>query len=111
MTDTLKIGSSVSQADSYAFDLNGDGRTDDALGHVLAGIFSVVSTDTSIASSLRSGDTVILHSLHARSLDADRKASWHVYVGTARPHPVLSGGGRFAIDPAKRAFFTTPFSF
>jgi hypothetical protein len=104
VTDTLKIGSSVSEADSYAFDLNGDGRTDDELGHVLAGLSSSLNIDTSLASSLRSGGTVVLDSLHARSFVEDHTASWHVYVGKA--HPVLSG--RFTIDPAAPAGTALP---
>jgi hypothetical protein len=104
VTDSLKVGSSVAEADSYALDLNGDGRTDDALGHVLAGLSSALNIDTSLASSLRSGDTVMLDSLRARSFVEDHSASWQVYVG--KPQRSLSG--RFTIDPAAPAGSALP---
>jgi hypothetical protein len=99
VTDTLKLGSSVSEADGYALDLDGNGSTDNALGRFLIAL----SPDQSIAASIQGGSTVILHSLQADSLRNDRSASWHVYLGKPRPNPVLSGGGRFTIDRAAPA--------
>lgn len=100
VTDSLKLGRNVSEAASFALDLNDDGRPDNALGAVFAGLFSVFGFDAQIATSLQAGDVVILHSLRADSLDRDRAASWQMYLGTPQPNPVLTGGGSFAIDPA-----------
>lgn len=103
VTDTLKIGSTASEADGYALDLDGNGTADDALGRFFAGLSSILNVDQSIAASVQAGGTVTLHSLQASSLRADRNASWHVYIGKPKPNPVLSGGGGFTIDPAAPA--------
>ena len=100
VTDSLKVGGSASEAASYGLDLNDDGRPDNALGGLLGGLSSIFGFDAQIATSLRAGDVVMLHSLRADSLDRDRAASWQVYLGAPQPNPVLTGGGTFSIDPA-----------
>jgi len=100
VTDSLKIGGTANQAASFGLDLNNDGRLDNALGAVFAGLSNVFRFDAQIAASLQAGDVVILHSLRADSLDRDRAASWQLFLGTPQPNPVLTGGGTFVIDPA-----------
>lgn len=75
VTDTLKIGSTASEADGYALDLDGNGTADNALGRFFAGLSSILNVDQSIAAS----------------------------IGKPKPNPVLSGGGRFTVDPAAPA--------
>jgi hypothetical protein len=101
VTDSLKFGSTVAEADSYAFDLDDDANhvPDNALGHVFAGLSSQLNVDATLAASLQSGDTVILDSLRADWLPYDPTASWQVYLGKPTPQPVLTGGGSFTVDP------------
>ncbi len=99
VTNRLRFGKTVAQADAYAFDLNHDGVLDNALGHIFAGLSSMLNFDPAIARSLETGSVVVLNSLRADSLKADSSASWQVYLGQPKPHPVLTGGGSFAIEP------------
>jgi hypothetical protein len=100
VTDSLKVGSTPSEASANAIDLDGDGFPDNVLGAFLSVISSLFGFDAQIAGSLESGDVVILHSLHTDSLKKDHAASWQVHLGHPQPDPVLTGGGTFVIDSA-----------
>jgi hypothetical protein len=100
VTDSIKVGSTVPEADGYAFNLDNDPRNvpDNAIGHVLAGLSSMLDVDGSIASGISAGTVIILHSVRADDLTSDTTVSWQVYLGATQANPVLTGGGMFTID-------------
>jgi hypothetical protein len=101
VTDSLKVGRTVAEADGYGFDLNNDKNhvTDNALGHLFGGLSNLLDVDTNLAASIQAGDTVVLDSLRADRLRNDPIASWQVDLGEPHPNPVLTGGGDFTVDP------------
>ena len=106
VTNSMKVGSTVAEADSYAFNLDCDpgNMADNAIGHVLAGLSSMLDTDTSVAASIASGQVILLHSVRADSLTSDPTVSWQVYPGSPTTNPVLTGGGTFSIDPSGQTY-------
>jgi hypothetical protein len=98
VTSSLRIGSTTTEAASYAFDLdNGDGP-DNALGFALAGLSSQLDIDAALAGALQSGSQVILHSVRAEDLSAAPLSQWRVYRGQPQASPDLSSGnGSFTV--------------
>ena len=99
--DSMRFGTTANEADSYAFNLDDDPyqSPDNVIGHVFAGLSAQLNVDGALAAALNAGDAVVLSALRAHNLTADTFASWQVYAGTPQPHPDLSGGGHFSIDP------------
>lgn len=100
VTDTMRIGRTAGETQSYAFNLDDDNVLDNRLGTALAGLSSFADFDAAIASSIRSGQVIMLQSLRSRSLTSDPSAWWQSSFAVPTASPVLTGGGTFAIDPA-----------
>jgi hypothetical protein len=88
------------------FDLDND--ADHAVDNQLASIFGALTSDgidlrSTVESSVTSGDVVMLHSLRSASLTNAKGATWRVFAGKPKASPVLTGGGRFRVDPAVAA--------
>jgi hypothetical protein len=99
VTSSLMVGTSKSQADSYAFDLNGDHVVDDKLGEGLAQLSGQgLSADSALAQAVTAGQIVLLQSLHATSLTDSPSASLRALVGDPQTNPVLTGGGSFTVS-------------
>jgi hypothetical protein len=102
VTDTMRVGSSFSEANGNAFDLDNDGSPENALGGFLAGLSNVFHVDAAIASSIATGDVVLLHTLRAHRFTRDPSAWWRVLdpasaAGTKLPGAIT--GGRFTGGP------------
>ncbi len=99
VTSSLKVGSTATEASSYAFDLDNDPqhKKDNELGNLLAGLkqAGIVDVDTALDGALKRGDFIILHSLKG-DLTTASSATWQVYLGDAQANPDLtSGNGSF----------------
>src|SRR5450432_534420 len=90
VTDSVTVGATTTEADSFAFDLDGDKKPDNTLGDILA-ILKTQGLDvqTSITSALTAGQFVILYSIRADDLAKDSTVSWRVLLGPNTPNPVL----------------------
>lgn len=96
--NTITVPTSLSQANLLAFDLNGDGTADNALGGVLSALGTLVSVDlqSSMNSAIASGEVVQLIDVQSRdatlTTDASATASWEIGLATAGytagPHQV-----------------------
>jgi hypothetical protein len=83
------------------FDLDGDGDVNNQLAKVFAAMASQgLDFPSLVESSITSGQVVMLHSLRTTSLTKAKTATWQVFQGRPKPHPVLTGGGHFAVDSA-----------
>src|SRR5262249_1803216 len=67
---TVKVGANAAEARSFAFDLDGNGMVDDALGLAVISIEPFVSLDidSTIHDALVNGTIVILDAVHADNL-------------------------------------------
>jgi hypothetical protein len=101
VTNTMRVGSTSAEADSYGFNLDDmNPVVDNALGRLLAALSGQLDVNAAMATALETGDVVVLHSLRAHQFGRDEDASWRVYLGTPTPDPVLTGRGSFTIDPS-----------
>ncbi len=101
----VTVPTTLAAAAGFAFDLDGDGEADNALGGVTAmladpandGVQPVEPTTAAIAA----GTLVYLHALGARDFSDDAAATWQVYVGTAtEAPPAFDGTDTFSVDAA-----------
>lgn len=102
VTSEVKIGSSPTEANSYAFDLDNDENhtKNNKLGGLLAGLSSQLNVDMAIKDALTAGTFVILHSVRAPDFANATAASWQIYLGTgfqAPATPDLTGNGTFTL--------------
>lgn len=80
-TDSMRVGSNAAETQSYAFDLDRNGRRDNALGSLLAALSAQLDVDAAIQAALASGEVAISHVVRARSFDRDAAATWRVDGG------------------------------
>ncbi len=98
VTNSVKFGASVSEANSFGFDLDGKSPTSDNLiGRTIATFAGQFDIDTAIAEALTEGEFIILHSVRADALAADPSVSWQVYLGDPKPSPDFTGNGTFTV--------------
>jgi hypothetical protein len=98
VTSSLRLGANATEADRYAFDLDGDGEKDNKIGGLLSLLGSFLDADRRLDEAVKGGQIVLLHSVRADSLVSDETVSWRVLVGTPRPSPDLtSGAGQFTV--------------
>ena len=104
VTSSLKLGASRSEAESFAFDLDGDLHPDNNLGVSMALLSGTgITIDTELDEALRAGTMVLLHSLEADALFRDPAITWRTYRGTPQPSPDLdSGNGTFTVAANSR---------
>ena len=103
VTNSLKVGATAVEANSFAFDLDGDGEVDDALGRTLALVGAFLDVDGRINVALKAGQIILLHSLRADSLTSDTTTSWRVLVGDQAPTPKYDGTDTFTVSPSSPA--------
>jgi hypothetical protein len=98
-TITLNVSDPTSK--KTGFDLDGDGNVNNRF----AGIFAELGSEGldvpgTIEAAVTSGAIVTLGSLHTTSLTNAKHANFRIYDGKPKASPVLTGGGKFTIDPA-----------
>jgi hypothetical protein len=98
-TSALKIGSTPGEAMSYAFNIDGKGSADNALGTAIAGLNAQLMADAAIEEALGMGQFIILHSMRADDLSSDTTVSWKVLLGSPQPNPKYDGTGTFTVAP------------
>jgi hypothetical protein len=100
VTNTITIPSTAAQANTLAFDLNGDGHKDNALGQAFATLAAQnIDLQADFTSSINAGRDLMLHSLVARSLQHDAAATWQVFTAKSKRNPAFDGTGMFSVDP------------
>ena len=95
-TSSLKVGATASEAMSFAFDVDGNGRADNALGTFLS--IPAVGADSAISNALSMGDFIILHSVRADNLTSDSTVSWRILLGEPQASPKYDGTGSFSVS-------------
>jgi hypothetical protein len=99
VTNSVKVGATASEADSYGFALDDKPPTrDNQIGKTLANFASQLMIDAEIDEALKLGQFVILHSVRADALDADPSVSWQVFIGEPKTSPVFDGTGTFTVN-------------
>jgi hypothetical protein len=96
VTSSLRIPTSAELQREYGLDVDGDpdGRPDNQLGNVFVALTSNSDADLQgeIDAALAGGQLVLLHSVRADDLTADRSVSWQVYTGTETAVPPAFDG-------------------
>lgn len=101
VTSGLRIPITNELQREYGLDIDGDkaGRPDNQLGNVFVALSSNSDAElqASIDTAIADGEVVMLHSVRADVLAADRSVSWQVYVGAEHAPPAFDGSDAFAI--------------
>jgi len=97
---SIKFGATADEARSFGFDLDGDGKVDNALGATVtavAGLTGLV-VDAMLEAALTAGSVILLDALHADNVTDDPSADWQIFLGDSIPNPDLtSGNGGFTV--------------
>lgn len=109
VASAIELPTSSSEAKSLGRDINGDGHPDNALGNFFA-VLAISGLDLQSATqdAVKSGDLLMLGSIHTRSLVKDSKASWRVLYAKPSAPPNFSGAGSFRVDPVAPASSRLP---
>jgi hypothetical protein len=96
VTSSLRIPVSGELQREYGINVDGDlaGRPDNQLGNVFVALTSNSDADVQgqIDGAVEAGSVVLLHSVRADDLGADRSVSWQVYGGAAAGAPPAFDG-------------------
>jgi hypothetical protein len=97
--DLILPGDGVS-ADDVAFDVDGTGGPDNALGGILSLLGTIdVSLQPHVDAAIQSGDLVSLHEIRADDLANDESVSWQVFLGMPMSEsPKFDGTDAFTRD-------------
>lgn len=86
----------VDEDRTLGFDLDGDGRRDNAGGALLRTLATIgLDVGGASADAFARGEVVQLHSLRADALDDDASVSWRLFVGLSREQPRFDGTDAF----------------
>jgi hypothetical protein len=101
VTSGVTVGTTTKTPLMLGFDLDGDGKIDNALGKSLYTFDSQLHINDAITAALKKGDFVILHSLHGDTSNATA-ATWQTYLGdpNAPADPNTFVGGTYKIAAA-----------
>ena len=96
VTDGVIVPTTTQMARDLAFDVDGDGTTDNQIGVVIS--LLDLQLQPYVDDYVNGGELLLLHSVFASNLE-DGGATWRLYLGEDVPAPDFGGTGWFPIDP------------
>lgn len=104
VTSSVTFGTNSTVAAALAFDLDGNNMPDNKLGPIFISLGTMINVNGMLQSALAAGTFVVLHSLHAASLENATTAEWYVIAGVPQTSPDLtSGHGSFQMGTGSKA--------